>query len=131
MRAAVEIPMSASGLPSTACVIAVCIAEILGLAGYSLVPALLPQFIDAWSLSSTQAGWLAGSLFAAPAVCFQPPLGIRSSDWPATIASNIGASFSRAPLALPRARTAGRSRICNAYVRGLWPAYAAVTRKRR
>src|SRR4051794_16945454 len=64
MRAAIALQTPASGLPSTACVVAVCTAEILGLASYSIVPALLPQFIDAWSLSSTQAGWLAGSLFA-------------------------------------------------------------------
>jgi MFS family permease len=64
MRAAVAIKTPASGLPSTACVVAVCTAEILGLASYPIVPALLPQFIDAWSLSSTQAGWLVGSLFA-------------------------------------------------------------------
>jgi predicted MFS family arabinose efflux permease len=38
----------------------VCVAEILGLAGFSLVPALLPQFIATWSLSNVEAGWLAG-----------------------------------------------------------------------
>src|SRR5215472_3224682 len=38
----------------------VCAAEILGLAGFSLVPALLPQFIAIWSLSNTEAGWFAG-----------------------------------------------------------------------
>ncbi len=38
----------------------VCAAEILGLAGFSLVPALLPQFIVTWSLSNSEAGWLAG-----------------------------------------------------------------------
>jgi MFS family permease len=64
MCVVVEIQTPTSGRPSTACVIAVCAAEILGLASYSIVPALLPQFIQAWSLSSTQAGWLAGSLFA-------------------------------------------------------------------
>jgi hypothetical protein len=37
----------------------VCTAEILGLASFSLVPALLPQFIATWSLSNTEAGWLA------------------------------------------------------------------------
>jgi len=46
--------------PSAAIVAAICGAEILGLAGYSTVPALLPQFIEAWSLTNTQAGWLAG-----------------------------------------------------------------------
>jgi predicted MFS family arabinose efflux permease len=40
----------------------VCVAEILGLAGFSLVPALLPQFIATWSLSNTEAGWLAGMM---------------------------------------------------------------------
>jgi predicted MFS family arabinose efflux permease len=42
----------------------VCVAEILGLAGFSLVPALLPQFIATWSLSNTEAGWLAGIMSA-------------------------------------------------------------------
>jgi predicted MFS family arabinose efflux permease len=37
-------------------------AEILSLAGFSLVPALLPQFIATWSLSSAEAGWLAGMM---------------------------------------------------------------------
>lgn len=37
---------------------------MLGLLAYSVVPALLPQFIEAWSLSGTEAGWLSGSLFA-------------------------------------------------------------------
>jgi MFS family permease len=45
-------------------VAAVCIAEILGLAGFSTVPALLPQFIEEWSLTNTQAGWLAGVVSA-------------------------------------------------------------------
>jgi predicted MFS family arabinose efflux permease len=39
---------------------AICAAEILSLAGFSIVPALLPQFIEAWSLTNTQASWLAG-----------------------------------------------------------------------
>jgi predicted MFS family arabinose efflux permease len=50
--------------PSIATVAAICGAEILGLAGYSTVPALLPQFIDAWALTNTQAGWLAGIVSA-------------------------------------------------------------------
>jgi predicted MFS family arabinose efflux permease len=51
---------SATAAPSTPVVAAICAAEILGLAGFSIVPALLPQFIEAWSLTNTQAGWLAG-----------------------------------------------------------------------
>jgi predicted MFS family arabinose efflux permease len=44
----------------TRLVVFVCAAEFLGLAGFSLVPALLPQFIATWSLSNVEAGWLAG-----------------------------------------------------------------------
>jgi predicted MFS family arabinose efflux permease len=55
---------SATAAPSVPVVAAICAAEILGLAGFSIVPALLPQFIDAWSLTNTQAGWLAGIVSA-------------------------------------------------------------------
>ena len=50
--------------PSAIAVAAVCVAEILGLAGYSTVQALLPQLIDVWSMSNSQAGWLTGMPFA-------------------------------------------------------------------
>jgi len=56
----VTLAQSATAAPSTPVVAAICAAEILGLAGFSIVPALLPQFIEAWSLTNTQAGWLAG-----------------------------------------------------------------------
>jgi predicted MFS family arabinose efflux permease len=55
---------STPAAPSAAIVAAVCVAEILGLAGFSTVPALLPQFIETWSLTNTQAGWLAGIMSA-------------------------------------------------------------------
>jgi len=42
----------------------VCGAEILCLTSFSLVPALLPQFILSWSLSNAEAGWLAGMMSA-------------------------------------------------------------------
>ena len=61
-----------AGGPSAATVAAVCVAEILGLAGYSTVPALLPQFIEAWSLTYTQAGWLAGIVSAGYMVAVVP-----------------------------------------------------------
>jgi MFS family permease len=48
----------------TSQVAAVCVGQILALAGYSAVPALLPQFVSIWSLNNTQAGWLAGAFFA-------------------------------------------------------------------
>ena len=53
---------SATAAPSTPVVAAICAAEILGLAGFSIVPALLPQFIESWSLTNTHAGWLAGRI---------------------------------------------------------------------
>ena len=48
----------------TRVVVFVCTAEIMSLAGFSLVPALLPQFIATWSLSNAEAGWLAGIMSA-------------------------------------------------------------------
>jgi hypothetical protein len=60
MRAKGAVQISVSGTPSAACVAAVCVSEILGLAGFSIVPALLPQLMAEWSLDSTQGGWLAG-----------------------------------------------------------------------
>src|SRR3954453_10462903 len=42
----------------------VCAAEILCLTSFSLVPALLPQFIMSWSLSNAEAGWLVGMMSA-------------------------------------------------------------------
>jgi predicted MFS family arabinose efflux permease len=56
----VTLAQLAKAAPSTPIVAALCAAEILGLAGFSIVPALLPQLIEAWSLTNTQAGWLAG-----------------------------------------------------------------------
>jgi predicted MFS family arabinose efflux permease len=56
----VALAQSAKAGPSVSVVAAICAAEIFGLAGFSIVPALLPQFIAAWSLTNTQAGWLAG-----------------------------------------------------------------------
>src|ERR1700751_5661297 len=55
---------SARAGPSATTVAAVWVAEILGLAGYPTVPALLLQFIEVWSLTNTQAGWLAGIVSA-------------------------------------------------------------------
>ena len=60
----------------------VCAAEILGLAGFSLVPALLPQFSASWSMSNAEAGRLAGILSASdmPAVL---PLAALTDRMPA------------------------------------------------
>jgi len=50
--------------PATSAIAAACVAEILCLTGYSTVPALLPQFIEAWSLTNAEGGWLAGMVSA-------------------------------------------------------------------
>jgi predicted MFS family arabinose efflux permease len=60
----VTLAQPTTAAPSASVVAAICTAEILGLAGFSIVPALLPQFIDSWSLTNTQAGWLAGIVSA-------------------------------------------------------------------
>jgi MFS family permease len=60
----VTLAQSTTASPSAPVVAAICAAEILSLAGFSIVPALLPQFIETWSLTNTQAGWLAGIVSA-------------------------------------------------------------------
>jgi predicted MFS family arabinose efflux permease len=68
--------------PSPKIVAAICAAEILGLAGYSIVPALLPQIIEAWSLTNTQAGWLAGIVSAGYMLAVIPLVSL-TDRWPA------------------------------------------------
>src|SRR5215831_5909624 len=46
----VTLAQSVAAAPSTPVVAAICAAEILGLVGFSIVPALPPQFIEARSL---------------------------------------------------------------------------------
>src|SRR5438045_7688553 len=67
---------SPAAKPSASIVAAVCGAEILSLSGYSTVPALLPQFIEAWSLTNTQAGWLAGIVSAGYMLAVIPLVGL-------------------------------------------------------
>jgi predicted MFS family arabinose efflux permease len=74
--------ISAPTGPSPAIVVAICAAEILGVAGYSIVPALLPQFIEAWSLTNTQAGWLAGMVSAGYMLAVIPLVSL-TDRWPA------------------------------------------------
>ena len=74
--------ISAPTGPSPEVVAAICAAEILGVAGYSIVPALLPQFIEAWSLTNTQAGWLAGMVSAGYMLAVIPLVGL-TDRWPA------------------------------------------------
>jgi hypothetical protein len=55
----VTLAQSVAAAPSTPVVAEICAAEILGLVRFSIAPALQPQFIEARSLTNTQAGWLA------------------------------------------------------------------------
>src|SRR3989338_9804817 len=40
-----------------------CGAETLGMAGFALFAALLPDFQALWGLNNTQAGWIGGGFF--------------------------------------------------------------------
>ena len=48
---------------SLALVLVFCSAETLSMAGFALVPSLLPKFTVHWDLSATQGGWLSGIFF--------------------------------------------------------------------
>jgi len=41
-----------------------CFAEVLSMASFASWPGLVPEFMDMWSLSATDAGWIAGMYFA-------------------------------------------------------------------
>src|SRR5258708_19004838 len=47
-----------------AIVVALCVAEIFGMAGFSSFAALLPGFTRDWTLSNTEAGWIGGIYYA-------------------------------------------------------------------
>ena len=93
---------STPAAPSAAVVAAVCAAEILGLTGYSTVPALLPQFIDAWSLTNTQAGWLAGIVSAGYMLAVVPLVSLtdRHSARLIYLASSVLSALSSFGVAL-------------------------------
>lgn len=44
--------------------VAVCVAEVLSMASYAGVAAVLPKFIEIWSLTNAEAGWISGIYFA-------------------------------------------------------------------
>ena len=46
-------------------VMLLCLAEVLCMSGFLTFPALLPGFLEEWSLTNTQAGWINGIYFAA------------------------------------------------------------------
>jgi len=57
---------------------ALCLAQLCTTIGVFTFPALLPQFIAAWSLSNEQAGWIAGLYFVAYATT--APFAIALTD---------------------------------------------------
>lgn len=49
-------------------VLALCVAEVLTMAGVFAFPALLPSFVAEWALTNTEAGWISGITFAGYAL---------------------------------------------------------------
>ncbi len=45
-------------------VLTMCLAEVVGMAGFATFAALLPDFLALWTLSNTEAGWISGIFFA-------------------------------------------------------------------
>jgi len=45
-------------------ILAMCLAQVLGMLGVFAFPALLPHFLKIWELSNSQAGWINGVYFA-------------------------------------------------------------------
>ena len=45
-------------------IVTMCVAEAVGMLSFATFPALLPTFLDQWSLTATEAGWLSGLFFA-------------------------------------------------------------------
>lgn len=43
--------------------VTLCLAEVLGMAGFATFAALLPGFLDLWQLTKTDGGWLNGVFF--------------------------------------------------------------------
>lgn len=50
-------------MPVPLMITAMCVAGAVGMLSFSTFPALLPTFLDEWSLTGTAAGWLSGLFF--------------------------------------------------------------------
>jgi predicted MFS family arabinose efflux permease len=57
-------------------ILSLCVAEVLTMAGVFAFPALLPTFVDEWSLTKTQAGWISGVYFGGYALTAPPLLAV-------------------------------------------------------
>jgi predicted MFS family arabinose efflux permease len=100
----------------------------LGLAGFSLVPALLPQFIATWSLSNAEAGWLAGIMSAGYMAAVLPLVTLTDRMPPRTIflassalnaLSYFGIAFSGGLFAALIWRAIGGIAVAGIYMPGL------------
>ena len=49
-----------------------CLAQILGMVGYNLWPAMIPDFIERWNLTSGTAGWIGGIYYFGYLVAIWP-----------------------------------------------------------
>ncbi|HLY87850.1 MAG TPA: MFS transporter [Acetobacteraceae bacterium] len=112
----------------TRLVACVCLAEILGLAGFSLVPALLPQFIATWSLSNIQAGWFAGIMSGGYMIGVLPLVALTDRAPARTIflissalsaLSSIGIALSNSLLPALLWRAVGGVALAGMYMPGL------------
>lgn len=65
MNSTADSPPSAAQPSQTArrLTLVMCIAETLGMAGFALFAALLPEFQTLWGLDNTEAGWIGGGFF--------------------------------------------------------------------
>ena len=75
----------------------VCAAEILSLTSFSLVPALLPQFIVSWSLSNAEAGWLASMMSAGYMAAVLPLVALTDRMPARTISASTPQPFKVSP----------------------------------
>jgi predicted MFS family arabinose efflux permease len=106
----------------------VCAAEVMSLTGFSLVPALLPQFIASWSLNNTEAGWLAGIMSGGYMVGVLPLVALTDRVPARTIflvcsalsaLSSFGIALSDGLLPAMAWRAAGGVALAGMYMPGL------------
>ena len=120
----------------------VCTAEILSLAGFSPVPALLPQFMTIWSLSNAQGGWLAGIMSGGYMLAVLPLVVLtdRVPAWSVFLASSavgalscFGIALSNTFLAAVAWRAVSGAAIAGIYMPGLpamgWQGRGALARR--
>jgi MFS family permease len=70
--------MTLARLPATWLVAVVCCAQVLVQLGAYTWPALLPSYIDAWSLDYAEAGWITGAFYLA--YVFAVPVLVTLTD---------------------------------------------------